>query len=73
MVIVKNSFDVVFCIFLREICFIDVQINSFFDVCLNFGLIFVNLYCNEILVIENFDKFKYFKYFDLLFNYILRM
>lgn len=73
MATAKNSFDVVSRTFPREICFIDAQINSLFDVRLNSGLISVNLHCNEISAIENLDKLKHLKHLDLSSNHISRM
>ncbi|XP_067052104.1 leucine-rich repeat and coiled-coil domain-containing protein 1-like isoform X1 [Acropora muricata] len=69
----KNSFDVVSHTFPKEICFIDAQINSLFDVHLDSGLISLNLHCNNISVIENLDKLKHLKHLDLSSNHIAKM
>ncbi|KAK2559570.1 Leucine-rich repeat and coiled-coil domain-containing protein 1 [Acropora cervicornis] len=69
----KNTFDVVSHTFPKEICLIDAQINSLFDVHLDSGLISLNLHCNNISVIENLDKLKHLKHLDLSSNHIAKM
>ena len=69
----KNSFDVVSQTFPREMCFIDAQINSLFDIHLDSGLISLNLHCNNISLIENLDKLKHLKHLDLSSNHIAKM
>lgn len=69
----RSSYDVVSDTYPKEICYIDAQINSLFDVHLNPGLISVNLHCNNISVIENLDRLKHVKHLDLSSNHITRM
>ena len=69
----SDRYDVVSGTFPKEICYIDAQINSLFDINLNPGLISVNLHCNNISVIENLDGLKYLKHLDLSSNHITRM
>ena len=69
----RSSYDAVSNAFPKEICYIDAQVNSLFDVRLHAGLISVNLHCNNISVIENLERLKSLKHLDLSSNHITRM
>ncbi|KAL9975413.1 hypothetical protein ACROYT_G012573 [Oculina patagonica] len=68
-----GSYDVVSTTFPKEICFIDAQISSLFEIHLDPGLISINLHCNNISVIENLDRLQHLKHLDLSSNHITRM
>ena len=68
-----GSYDLVPRTFPKEICYIDAQINSLFDVHLHPGLISINLHCNNISEIENLDGLKNLKHLDLSSNRIKRI
>ena len=68
-----GSYDLVPRTFPKEICYIDAQINSLFDVHLHPGLISINLHCNNISEIENLDGLKNLKHLDLSSNHIKRI
>ena len=68
-----GRYDVVSRTFPKEICYIDAQINSLFDVHLHPGLISINLHCNNISEIENLDRLKNLKHLDLSSNHIKRI
>ena len=68
-----GGYDVVSHTFPKEICYIDAQINSLFDVHLHPGLTSINLHCNNISEIENLDGLKNLKHLDLSSNHIKRI
>ena len=69
----ENSYDVISTTFPKEICYIDAQINSLFEVRLDPRLISINLHCNNISVIENLERLQHLKHLDLSSNHISRM
>lgn len=69
----NGSYDVISTTFPKEICYIDAQIKSLFEVHLDTGLISINLHCNNIPVIENLDRLQHLAHLDLSSNHIARM
>lgn len=57
----------------KDICCIDAQINSLYDVQLNPELISLNLHCNNIQRIENLDSLVFLRHLDLSSNQIERI